>query len=61
MVACFRVIPRTPATSLITCDVNAVPLSEISVVGQQACLVMILIITLAIVVASYFDVGYADK
>ena len=52
MVACFRVTPRTPATSLFTCDVKAVPLSEMSVVGKEACLVMMLIKTLAIVLAS---------
>ena len=52
MVTCFRVMPGTSATSLITCDVNAVSLSEIIVVGKSACLVMMLIITLATVLAS---------
>ena len=34
VVACFRVIPRRPATSLITCHVKTVPLSEKSVLGM---------------------------
>ena len=45
-------MPRTPATFLITCEIKAVHLSEMSVVGKLACLVMMLIKTLAIVVAS---------
>ena len=57
VVACFRVMPRTLALSLITRDIEAVLLSEINVVGKQACLVVMLIITLAIVLASWFDVG----
>ena len=47
-----RVIPRTSATSLITWDMNTDPLSVMTVVGKKACLVMMLIMTLAIVFAS---------
>ena len=52
VVACCRVIPRTSATSLITWDMKTDPLSEMIVVDKQACLVTMLMMTLAIVFAS---------
>ena len=52
VVACCRVIPRISVTSSITWDMNTDLLPEMMVVGKQACLVMILFITLASLFAS---------
>ena len=45
--ACSRVILTTSATSFITCYTKAGPSSEMIVIGKNACLVMMLNMTLA--------------
>ena len=61
VMACFKKYPGRRVVSLITWDVDAVRLSERSVVGKEACLVMMLKLTLAIALASWLDVGYVNK
>ena len=54
VVACSRVIPRTFTTSLVTWDTKADPFSEMTAVGKYASLVVVLVMTLAPILASSF-------
>ena len=64
--ACFVVAWRNctdsiDATSASTCEMNADPLSEISVVGKYVCLHIMSMMTFATVGAFAFVTGYAKR
>ena len=61
VVACSMLVPRTSAASLITWDTKADALPQMIVIGKYACLVNVIFMTLANVLASWLAIGLGNN
>ena len=60
VVACFKYMPKTSATSCITWETKTLPLSATMSVGKLECLFVLSIMTFVVFTAVGLDSGYAN-